>query len=457
MKKYLGCLGFAAFSMGAQAAGGFDLSVPRGLETLSFTSPSGAKEICVVPKHLAGADYNGKEGEKDRQSERELCSYNLYLPGPTTTDHGVAACPKVSSTSAAIEFQEIVEPGSKSTLELAASCGRTRATDNLTKFKTSDNDRTCTYAPGAMLTYHLSRYLGDVLQVPAMVLRTVDISTMQKVSTQAVKMSINGLLRKSYQNYIDAYRDPARWDYASWIFTNDYKQHYGYLRDKVKGDSVHPGWVENLSSASFEKLEGVKDAFASTPASSLFGTALSQVALQRLQTARDYADLIVLDQLSSQSDRYSGQNLASVFYYYYKDENQKLKSLEKRKVEKGEKPLPEGALLVRRMVSKDNDCTFLNGNTNAKLGYAARLRHLHPRTYAGVMRLAKAWAADSTVKDFLAAELAMSPKHIATFEKNLISVADSLRANCKSGALKLDLDPEVQLMGAENKASCDAL
>jgi hypothetical protein len=444
-------------SVGAEAAGGFDLSVPRGLETLTSTSPSGAKEICVVPKHLAGADYRGKEGAKDRESERELCSHNLYLPGPTTADRGVAACPKVSSTSAAIEFQEIVEPGSKTKLELAASCGRTRATDNLTKFKTSDNDRTCTYVPGAMLTYHLSRYLGDVLQVPAMVLRTVDISTMQKVATQAAKMSINGLLKKSYQNYIDAHRDPARWDYASWIFTNDYKQHYGYLRDKVKGDTVHPGWVESLSRSSFEKFEGVKDAFASTPASSLFGTTLSQVALQRLQAARDYADLIVLDQLSSQSDRYSGQNLAAVFFYYYKDENGQLKSLEKRKVEKGEKPLPERALLVRRMVSKDNDCTFVNGNTNAKLGYVARLRHLHPRTYAGVMRLAKAWTADSTVREFLATELAMSAKHIASFEKNLISVAESLRANCKSGALKLDLDPETQFMGAENKASCDVL
>jgi hypothetical protein len=99
--------------------------MPRGAETLSFTSPSGAKEICVVPKHLPGADYRGKEGEKDRKSERELCSYNLYLSGPTTTDHGVATCPKVSSTSAAIEFQEIVEAGSKSTLESTASCGRT--------------------------------------------------------------------------------------------------------------------------------------------------------------------------------------------------------------------------------------------------------------------------------------------------------------------------------------------
>ncbi len=457
MEKLLGVLGFAMLSVGAEAAGGFDLSLPRGLETLSYSSPSGAKEICVVPKHLAGADYRGKEGAKDRESERELCAHNLYLPGPTTADRGVAACPKVSSTSAAIEFQEIVEPGSKAKLESAASCGRTRVTDNLTKFKTSDNDRTCTYVPGAMLTYHLSRYLGDVLQVPVMVLRTVDISTMQKVATQAVKMSINGLLRRSYQNYIDAYRDPARWDYASWIFTNDFKQHYGYLRDKVKGDSVHSGWVENLPSSAFEKIEGVKDIFASTPASSLFGGTLSQLSLQRLQTARDYADLIVLDQLSSQSDRYSGQNLASVQYYYYKDENQKLKSLEKRKVDKGEKPLPEGALLVRRMASIDNDCTFVNGNTNAKLGYAARLRHLHPRTYAGVMRLAKAWTADSSVKDFLATELAMSPKHIASFEKNLMSVADSLRANCKSGALKLDLDPEVQFLGAENKANCDAL
>jgi len=438
------------------AAGAFDRSVQRGIEIKTFSSPSGS-EICVIPKHLAGAKYRGKDDAKDREAEQELCSYDLNKSGPTVQDKGVAACPKVNNTSTAIEFQEIVKGGTKAELESPAKCGFTRETKTLTKFKTSDNDRTCTYAPGAILTYHLSRYLGDVLRVPAAVIRTVDISTMQRVAATALKMRINGNLRKGYQNYVDAYRDPTRWDYSSWIFTSDYKQYYGFLRDKVKGDTSMPGWTENIAGERFESMQATRDAFSSASIRDLFGSSLSQAGLQRLQLARDTADLIVLDQLTSQADRYTGLNMAAIDLYYFRDGEKALSSIEKNKVDKGEKPKPEGAILVKRMVAKDNDCTFVNGNTNAKRGYVANLRHMHPATYAGVQRLAKAWAVDSSIKDFLAIEAGMTAKHITTFGTNLTSVAQTLRSNCDSGLLKLDLDPEAHFLGAESKKGCDLL
>lgn len=454
--KNLSALTLLLLSILAHGAGGLDRSVSRGVETKTFDSPSGP-EICVIPKHLAGTKYRGKDGARDLESEQELCSYNLNKAGPTSQDGGVAACPKVNSTSTAIEFQEIVKAGTKADLETAAKCGFTRETSTVTKFKTSDNDRTCTYAPGATLAYHLSRYLGDVLHVPVAVLRTVDISTMQRVAATALKMRINGNLRKGYQNYVDAYRDPTRWDYASWIFTSDYKQHYGFLRDKVRGDTSMPGWTENIAGPPFETMQATRDAFSPSSSRDLFGTALSQVGLQRLQLARDTADLIVLDQLMSQSDRYTGMNMAAIDLYYYRDGERALSSIEKGKVDKGEKPKPAGAMLVKRMVAKDNDCTFVNGNTNAKLGYAAALRHIHPVTYAGVQRLAKGWTADSSVKNFLSVEMGMTAKHLTTFGNNLTSVAHALRTNCESGALKLDLDPELHFLGAEAKKGCDLL
>ncbi|MEO5668876.1 MAG: hypothetical protein ABIR96_12520 [Bdellovibrionota bacterium] len=436
-------------------AGGLDRSVKRGDETQSFPVAGAPAEICVVPKHLPGAEYRGKDGAKDRDRERQLCSYDLHKDGPTSETHGVGACPKISSTSASIEFQELVAANTKESIESIEKCGRERPTDKLTKFKTTDNDRTCTYAPGAMLTYHLSRYLGDILEVPAMVLRTIDLDVMQKVAVNATKMKINGVLRKSYQNYIDAYRDPSRADMASSIYTSDLKQLFGFLRDNVKADFTHPGWVDGVQGGAFEGMEGVRDAFSSTPAATIFGKQLSQVSLQRLQTARDYADLIVLDQLSSQSDRYTGLNLGGVNYYYFRDGDKNLSSVEKRKVDKGEKPLPAGALLIRRVVSKDNDCTFINGNVNAKLGYTARLRHINPKTYAGVQKLARAFTADSQIKDFMLTDLNMAQRYIDIFAKNLSSVSDTLRENCRSGALKLDLNPEANFLGAESAQSCE--
>jgi hypothetical protein len=299
--------------------------------------------------------------------------------------------------------------------------------------------------------------LGDILHVPVVVMRTVDAGVMQKTAALAVTMKTNGAIRKSYQNYLEAARNPAAWSYASWIYTNDYKQHYGYLRGKVKGDFSHPGWTDNVQGAKFESMEATRDVFAADSASRLFGKTLDQASLQRIMAARDYADLIVLDQLTSQADRYTGMNLAAVNYYYFNDPAKGLTSVEKRKVDKGEIAKPAGALLIRRVAAKDNDCTFVNGNTNARANYVGRLRHLHPRTYQGVLKLAKAWNEDPTLKQIVSQDLNMSPKHMATFESNLTSIAETLRANCNSGALQLDLDPKVQFMRAPAPKGCEIL
>jgi len=439
----------------AYAGGGFDLAMARGDETLRYQSPSGATELCFVPKHLPGFEYRGKEGSKDREAERELCALDLYKEGPTKLNGGVAACPKVTSTSAAIEFQELETEGTKKQLESVEMCGYTRPTDTLTKFKTTDNDRACAYGAGAMLSYHLSRALGDVLHVPTMVLRTVDIETMQKVSVQALRTRTNGTIRKSYQNYIDAYRNPAMWPAASTLYTNDFKQVYGFLRGKVKGDVTHPGWTDNNEGVGFESLESVRDVFAPAPARRLFGKTLSQAALQRMIAARDVGDLIVLDQLTSQADRYTGLNLGALSYYYFVEEGKKLSSLEKRKVDKGEKPKPANAMLIRRMVAKDNDCTFINGNRNARYAYVERLRHLHPRTYAGVQRLASLWNRDKTLQEFLSTELNMTARYIAVFQKNLQSVSQTLLQNCRAGRLRLDLDSQNHFFGVDAEPGCE--
>ncbi len=111
--------------------------------------------------------------------------------------------------------------------------------------------------------------------------------------------------------------------------------------------------------------------------------------------------------------------------------------------------------MIRRMVAQDNDCTFVNSNTNAKRAYVARLRRLAPRTYAGVQSLARSWDADATLKNFLLEDLAMSPRYVATFEKNLKSVAQTLRANCRSGLLRLDLDPEAHFLGRTAAPTCE--
>src|SRR5262245_19979512 len=107
MKNWI-WLAVGTVATSSSIAGGLERSVPRGDDLITISTPlRGPDEICGVPKHLPGADYRCKDGANDRENERELCTYSPHQAGPTARNGGVATCPKVSSTSAAIEFQEI--------------------------------------------------------------------------------------------------------------------------------------------------------------------------------------------------------------------------------------------------------------------------------------------------------------------------------------------------------------
>ncbi len=422
---------------------------------VSHKNPYTTDEICVIPNHLEYAKYKGKLGANDIENEKELCSISLYLEGPSEQTGGAAVCPKVNNTSAGIEFQTIPVGQTKEELEGSSKCGYHRTTSKLGSFRTTDNDRTCTYAPGAMFTYHLSRVLGDILNVPVMVLRTVAIPKFQEVAERALSMRINSNLRRGYQNYLNAFSSPTRWDYKKYIFTSDYLQVFGVIKAPVKGDTKLSAWTEYMSSERFESLESIRQIFSSQDAKRLFGETFNKQSLQSLEMARDYSDLIVLDQLTSQADRYTGSNLSSLDYYYYIDNDKRLKSVKKRSVDKGKTPMPENAILVKRLVANDNDCTFVNGNTNAKRGYVGRLRHMHPQTYQGVLRLAKAWKENSKLNEFMSQDLGMDSRYISKFAENLLSVEKSLKQNCLDKSLHLDLDPQLHFFGVQSSDNCE--
>ena len=440
-----------SFSIGAQ----MDLDWQRGDQIISHsTNNSQITEQCIIPHHLPNAFYRGTSGSKDIEAEKELCSLSLYLEGTTKSNGAVAVCPKVNGTSTALEFQKIPEGKTKQELEAASQCGHRRPTSKMGKFKTTDNDRTCTYAPGAILTYHLSRAMGNVLHVPPMVLRTVSVDKFQEVTERALNMRINSILRKGYQNYLTAFAAPTRWDYKRHIFTKDFQQVFGMMKDTVKGDRTMPGFGENNEGAKFESLSGVKHIFSSASTERLFGDKLTPRNLALFQLSRDYADLIVLDQLSLQADRYTGGNVSYLDYYFFIDDNGQLDSVKKRDVDKGKKPMPTNPMLVKRLVASDNDCTMMNGNMNARKGYVASLRHLHPKSYQGVMRLAKSWRTGDELSEFLSTDLGMDPRYIKKFGSALLDVADTLKKNCVSGKLKLDLDPNQYFIGSDVSTNC---
>src|SRR4051812_35747164 len=87
-----------------------DRAAARGVKTVHFPMANGAPdEICVVPNHLASADYD----KDDAEMEKELCAYSFYGNAAREADVqkiDVAICPKLSSTNPGTDIHELL-PG----------------------------------------------------------------------------------------------------------------------------------------------------------------------------------------------------------------------------------------------------------------------------------------------------------------------------------------------------------
>ena len=134
-------------------------STPRGEQIIKIpVANSSQAEICVIPKKYPNAVYSGK----DLQREQELCGLVAVQP--------VALCPKLKSTNPAVEFFSLPEGASASQIE-SKMCSN-EASKKLAKYKGSIS---CSYTPSLLAYYHISRILGNVVQVPPVVIRTMNL------------------------------------------------------------------------------------------------------------------------------------------------------------------------------------------------------------------------------------------------------------------------------------------
>ena len=72
-----------------------DISATRGSETLTFETPRGRQEICVIPYHLKLASFS----EDDLEKEKELCSYDFHGLTRNRELQQMALCLKINSTN----------------------------------------------------------------------------------------------------------------------------------------------------------------------------------------------------------------------------------------------------------------------------------------------------------------------------------------------------------------------
>lgn len=426
--------------------------------------PGARPEVCVVPKHLTinGIEV-GEYKKKDVETELELCSLNVYS--------NTAVCPKLNSTNPGLRFHKVpkgmtieqVENGKDSEgkscyvpdpakIDKDTKKPKNKA-DMLAKYKLSTS---CSYTPSILGYYQMSRILGRIANVPVAVLRTFDLKRHVSIGDDALDITKDGstinLTWDSLKKNLD---NPENSKKKDLLFTSTLDQSYGALVKNPKGEAFYKeffsGGKEKIERATkFRDENPIVAGLAKTGSvTSFIGRDFNAANAQKMQQLKDASDLIIMDTLLSQEDRFGNIHFETKNYYIdasslNKAGYPKIKTLSDK--EKEELTSPIQTVPVMEMVLKDNDCGVARENVAKKVGLAAKIAHLDPETYTRLLQLDAA-ADKAEVRSYFTNELLFTDSDYKTMRANLKELASSLKAKCQKGQLKLDLDLAAHFSG----------
>ncbi|WP_417911390.1 hypothetical protein [Candidatus Electronema sp. TJ] len=440
-------------------AAAFDLSAPRGQKTVRHS----LNEVCIIPKN-----FPLSANQKADKKQEEMCGWDFYADA-----RKIKLEAKNNSTNPAV----IVSVFDQGKGEFAREA----------KLKSSV---TCSYAPAILAYYQLSRYLGGAGNVPEAVLRTMNLAKHKKIR-EAGRTSSIASMWASWDKY---YRE-----LSPSVFTNDKKQIYGALTDIAKQERFFSEIYGSPSArtpearlAAFRATAVYKAMTNSAPLASLIparvdiqlvakpniGSVTQDDKLRRTvqwtQYVRDLADMVLLDSLLNQQDRFGNQHKKAFIYQFVeggKIKKHKVKAAKNRQgkalgwsIGAEEKALLEqGGVLIEEMLLKDNDCGgSRKTNVQMSAGTAEKIRHVHPESYFRLVKLNAALrqeqdlpASQRTLERYFSNELLFTDNDLRMFRSNLEKTAAAMRKNCKAGLLKLDADILVQLGKKPMPASCE--
>ena len=461
----------------ALAAGGAQASSEVRGDALSFRSPAGISERCVMLARMPDAVYR----PADEAQERRLCAIDFHQ-----LDH--ALCPKLFSTSPGtlvydlsggpyagrpVDFErEVCSTGHVVTSE---------AVGGAISYKMSVNTRvtSATFANSSLIYYHFARYFGAAIHVPPAVLRTMDRQAhLTRVARRGESVSAARptlkMLHAGWTTVVRAEQDPASYQPTDELFTPDRSQIYGVMLhpegrrygEEVNG-SRQSGWGDGQSrdfqqTAPFIALasdkplaEAIRQGIAQGHASSAIpadGRA-EQVAFW----VRELIDITLLDYLFSQQDRIG--NVDYLPYWVWVIDGQ----VRQQRATGTRPPADIQALspkLIKRTELGDNDAgvRLSYANYTQRTGMLERIRHYHPHTYRQLMALDADFAARGPLHAHVRTTFGLSAGEFDRVAANVKNAAAILRETCLAGRLRFDLDPEAFLRdgkAAEQKVDCN--
>lgn len=453
----------------------------KGAADVSGLIKKGSGEFCVIPLKYTLVGGNADEvmtdfSKKDLAKEQELCGIDF------TTQ---PLCPKLNSTNPGVLVVK-AENGIKPSDMTSAVCKAKKINGaDLSieaKFKQSI---TCSYAPSALAAYHLSRMMGSQLITPVAVVKTMKRTQHQKLGQQALGIlsaKPSDLIFKSWTQF--AARDSEGTEPKLYVDGGEFL--YGALSENVKRENIYTevsgvGPYETRYQR-FSQQPPFKRVINEVDVEDIIGTKKDfKTALPVVQQMADVSNMVILDTLLSQDDRIG--NIHFYLKYATIDADGKIHSdkLGKEDMAIVVKLLPSGkkisqlreadfaamtpkflaanpevkkdknfnadGILVREMVLKDNDCGVdvdKRSNQMRKINAIEAVRHVTPQAYKAIMALNREAKNGSNMKNFFVNTLLYRDvdftKSKKSFTDNLEKVASILYTNCKSGALKIDLD-----------------
>jgi hypothetical protein len=232
----------------------------------------------------------------------------------------------------------------------------------------------------------------------------------------------------------DSHANPA-------LYTKDGKQLYGALQANPTGEESYPHLSDLQGASAFSASAEFGKVANSTPLKLNCKDdtgKLNQAAVQQIVQIKDLSDMVLMDFIMSQADRFSG-NMHSEKIYVWLD-NGALKTKAKKSdlanAAEESQTIPSDAVVINRMIMKDNDAGLVNGNSAKSYHLLDKVSHMDPKTYNRLVELQKELQKPE-VAQWYQTELLFTPANFNTLKSNVDEAVRILSAR-KDKSLFLD-------------------
>jgi hypothetical protein len=424
----------------------FDVNTPRGQDKITHTAPNGVIELAIRSAVFPG--HPEIYSEKDIEKEKELAEIDFYN-GKTKEGLDIVLIPKTYSTSPGLNVHAVKFTDGMSHLAYAAAHSTKAHSSNdeiVAKYKQSIPTH-FTYSPSILGYYHLGRFL-DTGHVEPAIVRTMDVSAHKPLADLGKAKAIGSNNRNQWTELRaldDAHSNQS-------LYTKDGKQLYGALQVNPSGEQQYPHLSQLAGAGAFAASAEFAKVASPHPLGLNYkdpAGKLNQGAVQQIVQIKDLSDMILMDFIMSQADRFSGNMHSEKVYVWI--ENGVLKEEAKKsnpaKAAEQLQKIPADAVLVDRMIMKDNDAGLISGNSAKTSHLLDKVSHVDPKTYDRLLVLQKELQKPE-VAQWYQTELLFTPADFKTVKDN-VDQAVGILSPRKDKSLFLDASVSAAL-GAQD-------